>query len=449
LTIQHVAIIGGGFSGALQAINLLRHQGPRATLIERRDVAARGVAYSAAHPDHLLNVRAANMSALPQEPDHFERWLAQRHPHLAGGFAPRLVYGDYLAELLDEARRAAPDRLALMQGEAIDLVQEGDGWRIGLADGRAVTADAVILAPGNLPPHVPGEIDSGQLPGDVFAAEPWSEDVAQGLADQDQVLVIGTGLTMIDIALLLDARGFKGKIVALSRRGFTPRAHAPVEPSALEERPAPDAVALLRHVRARSDAVGWRAAVDELRPFTEGLWAAAEVDERRRFLRHLRAWWDVHRHRIAPQVAAKIGAMRDQGRLEIVAGKLIDVMPVAGGARVRFRPRGRDETSTLVVRRIINASGPQGDLVRTEEPLLRRALERGLIRPDPLRIGIDVTQQSEVIGADGEPFPNLFALGPMTRGTFWEIVAVPDIRRQTWAVARKLSNAHWVGGEGL
>jgi len=263
------------------------------------------------------------------------------------------------------------------------------------------------------------------------------------------VLVIGTGLTMIDIALLLDARGFRGKITALSRRGLTPRAHAPVEPSTLEERPLPSATALLRHVRARSDQVGWRAAVDELRPYTEGIWAAADLTERRRFLRHLRAWWDVHRHRIAPQVAAKVRAMQDQGRLEIAAGKLEGVAAHGDGARVRYRPRGRDDIAQCDVRRIVNASGPQGDLLRTEEPLLRRLLECGLIRPDPLRIGIDVSPQSEVIGADGESCPTLLALGPMTRGTFWEIVAVPDIRRQTWAVARKLSNAHWVGGEGL
>lgn len=449
MTIQHVAIIGGGFSGALQAINLLRHQGPRATLIERRDVAARGVAYSAAHPDHLLNVRATNMSALPQDPGHFERWLEQRHPHLAGGFAPRLVYGDYLAELLDDARRASPERLALVQGEAIDLTRAGDGWGIALADGRTIAADAVILAPGNLPPHVPREIEMSTLASDCFAPEPWSGDVAQGLSDDDQVLVIGTGLTMVDIALLLDSRGFKGRIIALARRGLAPRAHAPVEPSALDERPSPNAVALLRHVRARADQVGWRAAVDELRPYTEGLWAAADLDERRRFLRHLRAWWDVHRHRIAPQVAARIRDMQDQGRLRIVPGKLIGATQADSGAQVRYRPRGQDDIVPLPVRRIINATGPQGDLLRTEEPLLKRVLERGLIRPDPLRIGIDVTPQSEVIGADGEPFPTLFALGPMTRGTFWEIVAVPDIRRQTWAVARKLSNAHWVGGEGL
>jgi len=449
LTIHHVAIIGGGFSGALQAINLLRHQGPRATLIERRDAAARGVAYSAAHPDHLLNVRANNMSALPQEPDHFERWLAHRHPALAGGFAPRLVYGDYLAELLDDARRAAPERLDLVQGEAVDVTRDGEGWRIVLGDGCMVAADAIILAPGNLPPHIPGGIDPGALPMGSFAAEPWSGDIADGLIDTDQVLVIGTGLTMIDIALLLDARGFSGRIIAVSRRGLSPRAHAPVKPSALDERPLPEAIALLRHARARSNDVGWRAAVDELRPYTEGLWAAADIDQRRRFLRHLRAWWDVHRHRIAPQVAAKIDAMRAEGRLEIVAGKLIGADPEEKGSRVRYRPRGQDDLVELSVRRIFNATGPQGDLLRTEEPLLRKLLARGLIRPDPLRIGIDVTRQSEVIGADGGLFPNLLALGPMTRGTFWEIVAVPDIRRQTWAVARRLSNAHWVGGEGL
>jgi len=449
LTIDHVAIIGGGFSGALQAINLLKHQGPRATLIERRDAAARGVAYSAAHPDHLLNVRAGNMSALPQDPDHFARWLETRHPELAGGFAPRLVYGDYLAELLDDARRAAPERLALVQNEAIDLKRDGEGWRILLGDGRAITADAIILAPGNLPPHIPEGIDPDRLPPGSFAPEPWSGDIAEGLGDTDQVLVIGTGLTMIDIALLLDARGFRGRILALSRRGLSPRAHAPVTPSTLEERPLPEAIALLRHIRARARQIGWRAAVDELRPYTEGLWAAADLDQRRRFLRHLRAWWDVHRHRIAPQVAAKIDRMRSEGRLEIAAGKLAEAIPDAGAVRVRYRPRGQERLAAVTVRRIINASGPQGDLLRTGEPLLLRLLERGLIRPDPLRIGIDVTHQSEVIAADGEAFPTLLALGPMTRGTFWEIVAVPDIRRQTWAVARKLSNAHWVGGEGL
>ncbi|WP_223799863.1 FAD/NAD(P)-binding protein [Sphingomonas nostoxanthinifaciens] len=445
---DHVAIIGGGFSGALQAINLLRHDGPRATLIERRAAAGRGVAYSAAHPDHLLNVRAASMSALPQDPDHFVRWLARHRPNLSG-FVPRLVYGDYLADLLAEARAAAPHRLALVQDEACDLTLSEDGATIMLAGGGRIDADAAVLAVGNLPPSLPPGLDPEGLPRGSFAGEPWGPGVARDLDPDGTVLIVGSGLTMVDIALLLDATGFRGRMIALSRRGLAPRAHADTPPSTLDERPPPNPVALLRHVRARGSEVGWRAAVDELRPYTESLWLAAGLDERRRFLRHLRAWWDVHRHRIAPQVSARIEALRAEGRLEIVAGKLDTAEPEGGRVAVRYRPRGQEALATITVDRIVNAAGPQGDLLRSDQPLLRRLLERGLIRPDPLHIGIDVTAQSEVIGADGVAHDRLLALGPMTRGTFWEIVAVPDIRRQTWSVARKLANAHWVGGEGL
>jgi uncharacterized NAD(P)/FAD-binding protein YdhS len=449
MTIDHVAIIGGGFSGTLQAINLLRHDGPRATLIERQPIAGRGVAYSTAHPDHLLNVRAGNMSALPQDPDHFVRWLAKRRPDLSG-FVPRLVYGDYLAELLADARAAAPDRLTILHDEAHDIALSATGAEIALASGATLAADAVILAPGNLPPLIPHPLDPAALPAGVFAPEPWSADVADGLTDDDTVLIVGSGLTMVDIVLLLEARGFRGRMVALSRRGLTPRAHADAAiPSTLDVRPPPHAVALLGHVRARSEAVGWRSAVDELRPYTESLWQAASLPERQRFLRHLRAWWDVHRHRIAPRVANRLDALRREGRLEIIGGKIEAAHPNGSGARIRYRPRGQTESRTIDVRRIVNATGPQGNLLRSEQPLLRRLVERGLIRPDPLRIGIDVTTQSEVIDAEGRVLDRLLALGPMTRGTFWEIVAVPDIRRQTWSVARKLSNAHWVGGEGL
>ena len=449
MTVDHVAIIGGGFSGTLQAINLLRHDGPRATLIERRAEAGRGIAYATAHPDHLLNVRAGNMSALPQEPDHFVRWLARRRPDLSG-FVPRLVYGDYLAELLAEARAAAPDRLTVLHDEAIDVAPHGAGATVSLARGGALDADTVILAPGNLPPHIPAGIDPAALPPGSFAPEPWSADVAEGLTDDDTVLVVGSGLTMIDIVLLLEARGFAGRIVALSRRGLVPRAHAAggAAPS-LATRPAPEAVALLRHVRQRAREAGWRAAVDELRPHTESLWRAAPDHERRRFLRHLRAWWDVHRHRIAPEVAGRIAALRAEGRLRILAGQLIGTACDGERVAVRLRPRGAAEPETIVARRIVNATGPQGDVLRSDQPLLRRLIERGLIRPDRLRIGIDVTVDSEVIDARGRPIEWLLALGPMTRGAFWEIVAVPDIRRQTWAVARRLCNAHWVEGEGL
>jgi len=447
--IDHVAIIGAGFTGSLQAINLVRHGGPRATLIERRDRAGRGVAYSAAHPDHLLNVRAANMSALPDDPDHFLRWLEQAHPGISG-FAPRIVYGQYLDELLSETCAQAGDRLRLVGGEAIDVRFDGTGALVAMADGETIAADAVILAPGNLPPHEPASIARASLDHDLYAADPWATDVAEGLGDDDAVLIIGSGLTMVDVALLLDARGFRGRIVALSRRGLLARSHGEASGAKrLAERPPVAATALLGAVRRRSEEIGWRGAVDELRPFTQDMWLAASIDQRRRFLRHLRPWWDVHRHRLAPQVGQKIAAMRERGQLEVLGGKLTTVEQDRGAVRVSWRPRGRVEERTMRVRRIVNCSGPQGDVRRTEEPLLRRLHQAGAIRPDPLHIGIDVNARSETIDAAGHANPRLLALGPPTRGTFWEIVAVPDIRVQTWSVARRLALAEWVGGEGL
>lgn len=451
MPVEHVAIVGAGFSGTLQAINLLRHEGPRATLIERGSRAGEGLAYGAAHPSHVLNVRAGNMSALPDDPGHFARWLEARGvADAAKSFASRVTYGVYLREMLDAALATSSGRLTVRYGEITDAVESGRGVALKLADGGAIDADAAVLAVGNLPPHDPPGLSDGALPDDLYKGDPWAGDVADGLTTDDTVLVIGTGLTMIDVALMLEARGFEGRIVALSRRGLLPRRHdAASDWAKIDERPATVASGLVRQVRERAGAVGWRNAVDELRPFTQPMWANASEAERARFLRHLRPWWDVHRHRLAPEVADRLAAMQDRGQLHVLAGKTIAFTPEDGGVAMTWRPRGSDASETMRVRRIVNCTGPLGDLNRTTDPLLVALRERGAIRPDAAHLGIDVNGVGQVIGADGRASERLYALGPMTRGAFWEIVAVPDIRRQTWDVARRLSNAHWVGGEGL
>uniref|UniRef100_UPI0035CA5285 FAD/NAD(P)-binding protein n=1 Tax=uncultured Sphingomonas sp. TaxID=158754 RepID=UPI0035CA5285 len=448
--IDHVAIVGGGFSGTLLAINLLRHEGPRATLIERRLDAGEGLAFGAAHPSHLLNVRAGNMSAFPDDPGHFVRWLEGQGIADAGhAFIPRLTYGRYLRELLDAAQVRGGTRLTVLAGDVVDLTP-GETARLALQDGRSIAADAVVLAVGNLPPHAPPGIPDA-LPAACYAPDPWAPSALHGLGPDDTVLVLGTGLTMVDVALSLEASGFAGRIVALSRRGLLPHGHAdpaaPADP--IRERPAGSLSALVGIVRARADAIGWRSAIDELRPFTQGLWGATTTAERERFLRHLRPWWDIHRHRLAPSVAERITAMRARGQLSLTAGKLASVAPAGDGLHVTWRPRGASVAAHLPVRRIINCTGPQGDLLRASEPLLQRLVARGSIRPDAARLGIDVDAQSRTVDATGAGNDWLFAAGPMTRGAFWEIVAVPDIRAQSWSLARRLSNAQWVGGEGL
>ncbi len=445
-----IAIIGGGFTGTLAAINLLRHGDAKLLLIERHAAAGEGLAYGAAHPAHLLNVRAANMSAFPDDPEHFRRWLAARDVSAdPNPFVPRLRYGDYLRDLLGEAQAAAAGRLEIVHGDAVDVVRADGCTHVTLADGRVVTVDTVMLAVGNLPPHSPPGM--GDLPAHLYAPDPWAKGALDGLGKGDTVMALGTGLTMVDVVLALRARGFAGRIVAMSRRGQLPHPHAaagaPADP--LRERPRETGAALLRRVRARANEIGWRPAIDELRRFTQDMWRAASDVERARFLRHLRPWWDIHRHRIAPSVADALAALRRDGTLTICGGRILGTEAEGHCLAVSWRPRGETDAQTLRPARIINCTGPQGDLLRADEPLLRALVARGTIRPDTLRIGIDVDAQSRTVATDGTGNDWLYALGPMTRGEFWEIVAVPDIRVQSWSVARRLANAQWVGWEGL
>ncbi|WP_176593648.1 FAD/NAD(P)-binding protein [Sphingobium sp. EM0848] len=449
LKVDHAAIIGGGFSGTLLAINLLRHGALKVTMVERHaDRLGRGLAYGAAQAGHILNVRAANMSALPDQPGHFADWLAWAQLGQEGSFATRRDYGAYLCAMLDEVRALAKSRLTALADEAVDLHLLDHGVRIELRSGASLTSDAVALAPGNLPPHdLPAFTDLGRP---AYVNDPWAADIAQDLQADDQILLLGTGLTAVDCALSLDGAGFRGRIIALSRRGLAPHSHGPATASAPGgDRPQGPLSALVRAVRARGAAIGWRNAVDELRPFTQDMWRAASAEERSRFLRHLRPYWDVHRHRIAPRVATRLTAMQAEGRLEIGAAKVAGADTHDKGLIVHLRRRGESRTEQLSVARVINCTGPLGDLRRAHDPLLRALAARGDIRSDPLAIGIDVDRQCHAIARDDSAQQRLFVVGPMTRGAHWEIVAVPDIRRQVWALAREITSAHWVEAEGL
>lgn len=448
LPTTRAVIVGGGFSGALMAINLLRHHGPGAVLIERDTRFGKGLAYSTAHTGHLLNVRAANMSALPDEPDHFCQWLERRGHAEHSAFVPRAVYGEYLSDLLERTRRDAPGRLELVRDEAI-AIEHTARPAVRLRSGRAIAADIAILAQGNLPPRPPEGLDPAAL-GDRYVANPWCPDLAHGLSDDDEVLVIGTGLTMVDVVLLLDAQGFRGRVTALSRRGLLPRPHSEkhTRPAPLSERPRGEMTQLLRFVRARASAIGWHGAIDELRPHMQAMWLAANDAQRRRFLRHLRPWWDVHRHRIAPEVGKRLRDLMDSGRLVIACGRPTGFDHNGGSVAAEWLPRGAGQPRIGQFARVINCTGPQSNLLQTQDPLLRDLIDKGMACPDPLGLGLSVDRDGCLRDARGRRTA-ICALGPMTRGMFWEITSVPDIRKQVWDIARRLSNAHWVEGEGL
>jgi uncharacterized NAD(P)/FAD-binding protein YdhS len=431
---RHVAVVGAGASGTIQALHLLREGVERVTLIEREREPGRGTAYGTRRPEHLLNVTARRMSVYPDDPDHFARWYAA----LGGGaedYAPRMVFGDYLTGLMREEHR----KLEIVSGEAREVRPLGDGEEVLLSDGRVVAAEAVILALGNFRPAPLRGLSATGL-ARRYVEDPWYGRLGEGLAGTDTILLIGTGLTAVDAALTLDSTGFEGRIIAVSRRGLLPRPHLKREPVAGPRGEFPQTVVeLLRDVRRRSNEIGWREAVHEVRQAVQALWGGAPFEERRRFLRHLRPWWDVHRHRIAPAVAKRLEAMRVEGRFSHAAGRMVSAAADGEAAIVTWRPRGAREADRLRVSRVVNCSGPELDIARAGEPLLDSLLAAGRIRPDPCRLGVDVDGDSRTRNASGEASQSLFAIGPITRGAFWETIAVADIAVQAQAVARQIA----------
>ncbi len=420
---QTVAIGGGGFSGAMLAARLAE-RGAASRLIDRSGEFGLGVAYSTPFDGHLLNVRSARMSALADQPDHFLRWLRAHAPDHADpdGFAPRRLFGRYVRDRLAAVEAAHPGRIERITGEVSALLPEG----VALSDGRRAPSGAVVLATGNPAPRIAsGDTTPGVLP------DPWAPGALDRIGADDDIVIIGTGLTMVDMVLVLEARGWRGRATALSRRGLLPRAHAdaPEIPTA----PGPALItglisARLAEARRSSDRQGWREMMEGLRPLTTDLWQASDTATRGRIVRHLRPWWDVHRHRIAPQVAAVIYRLYTDSRLVIVAGRVRGIEATAEGVAVSWRPRRGPPAAPLSGRWVIDCTGP-GHAPETD-PITGPLLADGRARLDPLRLGLDLDPTGRVLASDGTPDPTLFVLGPPARAAFWETIAVPDIRRR-------------------
>lgn len=423
-----VAIVGAGLSGSLLAA-LLASRGRDSILIDRSGVFGLGLAYSTTNDSHRLNVRSGRMSALADDPGHFVRWLEATGHWDAdpGAFAPRRVFGLYVQDLLAEA--VATGRVQRIAGEVVAIDPAG----LRLVDGREVRADRIVLATGNPAPQnataAPGVIPDAWVPGALDLVRP-----------ADDVVILGSGLTMIDVVLELEDRGWTGRATAISRRGLLPRPHDETQAYPSPRSPAPEHLSRrMKAFRGRARDIGWGAAMDELRTLNAGLWAGLADAERGRFLRHLRPWWDVHRHRIATDVARRIEALIDAGRLVVRAGRLEGVYPAPHGVEVRWRPRRSDACEVTPARALIDCTGPGVDPTRTSDALTRALLDAGLARPDARRLGLDVDLEGRLISADGSPSDRIHVLGPPSRPAFWEIVAVPDIRVRARDLARRLS----------
>jgi uncharacterized NAD(P)/FAD-binding protein YdhS len=452
-----VAIVGGGFSGAVTALQLARKAtGPIVIeVIEPRDMLGGGVAYSARDPSHRINVPAARMTVFSDDPTHFDRWLRTEPAfaddpaalwHDGSAYPQRGVFGRYVAGLVEAAQTRPGVAIHHHRSLATEILPRRAGYSLRLANGEVVEADIVVLAVSHPPPAVPERLRAAQAAGAPIVADPWRDGALDGIAADARVLVVGTGLTMADVVASLERREHRGRILAVSRRGLLSRGHAA---GVVEKRgwfetspPSRTALGLARAVRAQvrvaaAEGQPWQAVFDDIRANASRHWGALGQAERRRLVRHLRPFWDVHRFRVAPQLEAAIERLRESGRFEAVAASLLDAPWDGQALQVTLKPRysAPGTTRCVVADAVVITTGPAHGAVIGGNPALASLAQTGLVRADRIGLGLEVDSQNRAVGVDGTVRADLLVVGPLARGTVGELMGLPQVSEHAEIVA--------------
>ncbi len=459
--VPRVVVVGGGFSGSITAAQLLRQAAQAATpiqvtLVERRGTVGEGLAYGTPETVHLLNVPAGRMSAWADQPDDFLRWVQRRHgPVDAGDFLPRRWYGEYVREtLLAEAnQQGTQGRLEVVFDEVRRLARRSEGgWLVNLARGASLSASAVVLAIGHRPPPDPiGRSWSGSR--ERFIADPWRPFAMNPVNPHDSVVVLGSGLTAVDCVLSLNQQARSAPITLISRRGLLPQSHATATVPAVDLRELvahvlagneADRVRLLfRRIRGLAAELAqrgqdWRGVVDGLRPFTSELWSEFSLNERREFLGRFRHFWEVHRHRMAPAVAARFHTLGQQGLVRVLAGQVAAVQADHAEARLFVRERGIERLSEIRTAWVVNCTGPAACNSAESNPAVGSLLVRGWVKPDDLSLGLETAANGGVVDIHGKSSHDMFVVGTLRKPNSWESTAVPELRTQAAQVAGQI-----------
>lgn len=436
-----IAIVGGGVSGTLTALHLVRRKtSAEVILIDQRPDFGLGLAYSTPSLRHLLNVPAGKISALPDQPDHFLNWLRDNYDPSATEqtFAPRAVFGRYIQSLL-----AQTNGIRREVASVVDLRPEASGAVLTLDSGHEIHADRVVLATGNFDPSPLPGIAHEAIAKRLYHHNAWSAETYNELSVEETVAIIGTGLTGVDVVLRLRELGHRGKIVAISRHGVFPNRHADykvLDFSAIPLDTPPTALEYLRTLRRAIEAgAEWRAAIDSLRNTTNALWLRLPFREQKRFRRHLQRRWDVVRHRMAPPIAEAVESEIQSHSLEIREGRLASIDATPAGAQITLQTHTGVES--FCVHRVINCTGPSMNYRRIESPLLRSLFDKGMVTAGPFGGGFHCANDGAVVDARGQVSETLFNLGPGRLGDLIESIAVPEIRQQAVDLAETLAES--------
>lgn len=442
-----MAIVGAGFSGSAVAIQLLgRLNSDASVILIDSSATSGGVAYRTPHPTHLLNVPAGNMSALPEDPDSFVKYCRRSLENVEGGtFVPRSVYASYLTHLLDLARsrNTRDGTLSRLTARVVGMALQGATGVLTLATGERIYADHVVLATGHLLPNTPSQ--ALQALGDLhYVNDPWVGNLEVLAESSGDVLLVGSGLTSLDVVRQLRASGHSGTIFIVSRRGLMPNAHRDALPSRQQHEgflssllaSTPSVSGYLRLVRCyidegRGKGWDWRDVIAALRPITPRLWQRLSREEKLRFRRHLQVFWDVHRHRIAPSVYDELQHLRGLGIIKPMAGAISNAFRDGDGARVLIRLRGSQREFECRVAKVINCTGPGTDVARSGDVLVDQLVAEGVFQAALKGMGVRVDDMYRVSsGLDQVSY-----IGPLLRAEYWEATAVPELRQHAFNIA--------------
>ncbi len=450
-----VAIIGGGLSGAAVAYHLAltwRDVQPAIIVFEPRPEIGRGLAYDTRDAAHRINVPAARMSLLPEHPEDFLQWIIDNDAvaddpeakrENGSVFPRRQLFGQYVAAALQPLVETGAVRHR--QAVVTDVSRDGAFWRLSDSQGGQTFADYLVIATSHPAPSTPRNL-AALASHPRFVADSTVAGSLDVIRPDDNLLVVGNGLTAADVVASLASSGHRGRITSISRRGLRARGHAPAtqEPFGNFDAPPIRSTAwLLRQVRqavvdAAAVSLTWHAVIDQVRGQGHAIWRNLPVPERRRLVRHLRPFWDVHRFRIAPQVEEVLDQAIEKGRMEVLAASITHARIHGDKIHVTLRPR-RGVPVERVYDAAVVTTGPAHGGILDSQPWLANLRNHGHLQLDPTGLGLFCNDRSEAIGGDGTTDPTLLISGPLARGTFGELMGLPQITEHAVFVAHELA----------
>lgn len=457
---KKIGIIGGGFSGTMTAVQLIIQSTEELELIviDREENMNKGNAYRPYSEKQLLNVPTGRMSAFPDLPDHFLNWVMTRPEFedkdlaLIAQSLPRSLYRDYLFSVWKEALLLAEKKgiqVTVIDGVVDDLEMAKDKVVLFIENEQKLQLTHCVIATGNHLPADPEIKNRAFYLSKNYFRNPWLEEAVNVTKADFPVLIIGNGLTMIDTVFGLQEHGFEGQIYAVSPNGFNvlPHRHNGLVYEKLVEELS-DEITLFellklvrKHVRlVRNFGVSAVPVIDSLRPHTQKIWRSFTDDEKRLFLSRLRHLWGVARHRIPVHIHDKLQQLRIDAVLHVVAGKLTAINETSSGIiEVDYLEKKTNREMRLLVSRVINCTGPCGDIAKQENSLLNKCYRKGLLMQDKFRLGVVAeTASFRVMNTQGKPYENLYTIGCTLTGELWESTAVNELRTQAMNLAKSL-----------